>query len=613
MKSVKPTLEEIKEDLWPKCEKHYGELGDIFDKDDDWYELQFKNLLNLPLKFKAEGIVLPTARDVVDTFVDNIDISNARVFVNRKGTSQKSADEVEMLRKFYLGLIHRTNVESEISPWRVVAKHYAMHGLGVFKDVWDADRWPDKPAQQKGESEDAYAERMDKWRSETHQSLPIVIQAVHPKCIFPDPSYGGSGFIFEKQIRKCFAIKKRWPNWKNPKGTDLTGDVEYIQYWDDTYRCDLLDGEPALRAGGVVKHNYGFIPYVLIDSGLGNVSDDNDPVKRYVGLLRYIFDLLVSESKDFSISDIILKRAAWPWMTGEGKDAGRITELDQSYGELNILPEGVKIEEHVSEVPPDALNQHLYRTSDYIAAHAAPRSVRGLSETGVRSGADRRLIIAQAAARYQYSADAFKNGTAKVLINCARLLKNVIPGDVRVWARTPTDEFDVIVEKDKLDEPFTCYVEFAPISEEDEYRRHDDLERLAASGIVTPQWARTQMSNVDPQAMEIEVEKEKLKNDPNIQSLLSQYVGGRLAQAISQRSLAEGLTAGLPPTTPSTGQPPQGGMPSQGGIPRQMTPPVPERSPIGSAEELQKQLASLRSNKPMKPQQGIGINAGGNK
>ena len=613
MKNGKVTPEEIKDELIPKCKEVYNDLWDKgFKLDEKYYELDFGDKLDLPTEFAAEGIVLPTARDMVDTFVDHIDISNARVFVNRKGTSTASAEDAEMMRKFYLGLINRTNVESDISPWRVVAKHYAMHGLGVFKTVWDADRWIDKPEQAKSESETDYANRIEEWQSQTHQSIPIIIQAINPNCIMPDPSYGGRQFVIEEQSRLCFDASKRWPNWTNPESKKLDQQVTYISYWDDTYRCDMIDGEPILKVkGGVVQHKYGFIPYTLIDSGLGNMSADGDPQKRYVGILRYMFDLLVAESRDFSISDIVLKRAAWPWLTATGKGASQITELNQKYGVLNRVDfDNVKIEEHVSEVPPEALNQHLYRTSDYISAHAAPRSVRGLSETGVRSGADRRLVLSEAAARYQYSTEAFKNGTAKVLTNCARLMKNVVPGDIRVWAKTPTDNFDVEIKKDKMKEPFTCYVEFAPISEEDEYRRHDDLERLVAAGIVTRNWARTQMSNVDPLAMEIEEEKEKLKNDPNIQSLLSQYVGGRLAQAISQRSAAEGLTAGLPPSPASMGTP-QGGMPQQGGTPRQMAPPITERPPIGSAEKLQTELASLRSNKPIKPQQGIG--GGGNR
>jgi len=183
----KPKVEEIIGDLYPKCVEYYSEVRKAFAKDEKYYELDFADRLELPKEFAAEGIVLPTARDMVDTFVDHIDISNARVFVNRKGTSSAAEDEKEMMRKFYLGLIHRNNVEADISPWRVAAKHYAAHGLCVFEDVWDADQWLDKPERKEGESEDEYAARIDEWRAHQYNSIPIVIKAPNPYNVIPNP------------------------------------------------------------------------------------------------------------------------------------------------------------------------------------------------------------------------------------------------------------------------------------------------------------------------------------------------------------------------------------------------------------------------------------------
>jgi len=602
MADKKPKVTEIYEDLLKKCEDHYRELHQKFQDDEKYYELEFKDKLEIPTEFKSEGVVLPTARDMVDTFVDHIDISNARVFVNRKGTSNSSEEEVEMMRKFYLGLIHRTNVENSISPWRVAAKHYAVHGLAVLKDVWSADLWPDRPEIMEGETEADYAGRMDEWRAKTYDVLPIVIQPVNPKCVMPDPSYGGKLFVIEKQEKICFDIMNRWTNWSNPKNKKISDPVEIVSYWDNKYRCEFADGDPLLP-GGVVEHNYGFIPYVFIDSGLGNLSSDGKPEKRYVGILRYMFDLLVAESRDFSISDVVLKRTAWPWGYLKGKNAGKVTKIEQKFGTYTPMPDDVEIVEMTPKVPPEALNSHLYRTSDYISAHAAPRSLRGLGETGVRSGADRRLVMSEASARYRYSEDAFRNGTAKVLTNCARLMKNVIPYDVRVWARTPTDEFDIEIKKDKMKEPFTCYVEFAPISEEDEYRRHDDLERLAASGIVTRQWARTQMSNVDPLKMEREEMKERIKNDPAVQQAISQYLAGKMAEALSKRSAAESISNPPPATPQMQGQSAEAG--------RRVIPPIPQVAPLGSAQDIQNGLANLRSQTSMSPTQGLG--GGGNR
>lgn len=616
MKNTKFTVPEILE-LYEETSKHYQASGlfEQFAKDEKQYELDFAAELALPNEFKNDGIVLPTGRDILDSCVDHTDISNVRVWVNKRGESDKAEEEMNLLRKFGLGVLYRNSVEATISPIRVAAKHYWMHGLGILKTVWDADRWADKPERKEDESETDYAARIDEWRAETHDSIPIVIQGINPKNVLLDPYYDGGMFIFETREELCFNVKERFPVWGNPKSKKVTEKVEHISFWTKDYRCELYDREPILsrRGGGVAKHTYGFIPYVVIDTGLGNISADNDLKKRYVGVLRYVHSLLLSESRDYSIGDIILKRQAFPWGYLKGPNAQSVTTIFQKFGEYNPLPDGVEIVDMAPKVPPDALLTWLTVSSQYLAAHAAPASVRGMGEAGVRSGADRRLLIAEASTRYQYSNEAFKHGVAKVLSNCARIMKNVVPGDINVWARTPTDEFDIEIKKDAMREPFTFYVEFSAISEEDEYRRHDDLERLVKSGLVTNQWARKQMSNVDWQAMELEEQVQLMKADPAVQQIISQYLSGKLLEAMTKRSTAESIK-NPPPATPQ--QPmgmPQGGMPTQGGQQtpgRRMVPPIPAVPPLGSAENLQNLMGGQRSQIPM-TQQGQG--GGGNR
>jgi hypothetical protein len=626
--AVKPTIEDIK-GMLQTCRDIYSPLQSQFEEDEKFYELDFKSELHLPDEFVQEGIVLPTGRDLVDTCVDHTDIINARVFVNRKGTSAVSAAEVEMMRKFYLGLIYKTATENSISPFRVGDKHYWIHGMACFQTIWDADRWADKPTQDKGESENTYAERIDTWRADNHMSMPIIIRAVHPHNIMPDPFEGGGRFVFEVQTKLASDVMSKYPNWTNPEGKTYAKEVEHVSFWTKDYRCELYDGEPVLKTkDGIVKHNYGFLPYTIIDSGLGNVSYTADPCQRYVGTLRHIRDLLISESRNYSINDIVLKRTAWPWFTIEGDNAELVGKVSQEFGEGTRLPKGTKIVQQSPQLTPGALMQEMDLTASLMAAHSAPNSVRGLGESGVRSGNDRRQVIAEASTRYMYANEAFRMGLAKVLTNCALLMKNVVPGDVRVWSRTPTDEFDVEIKKDKMKEPFTCYLEFAPVSEEDEYRRHDDLERLVQGGIVTKNWARTQMSNVDPMAMLQEEEVEKALADPAVQMVISQYRAGKVMEALNKRSQAESLKNPPPPAELANGpaaspqgqgmaQPTQGGslippeglMPSGTG-PRRMVPGLTNQPALGSAQAMQTQMGYMRSKVPM-TQQGQG--GGGNR
>lgn len=608
----KPSVDEIIALEKKLREDVYGEAHNEFRDDEKYYELDFNELLGLPTEVSGDGTVLPTARDLVDTAVDHTDISNARVFANKKSLitkpeSTKTEDEsAEMMRKFGLGLIYRTNTESPISPWRVGAKHFWAYGVCWFKDVWDADMWPDKPSQKKGESDEVYAERIEKWQGETELTIPIILRAINPINILPDPNHIEPQFIIESHEKAYYAISKNYPNWSNPKGKGITNTVKWIEYWDETYKCFLADGEPVIKYGdGVIKHKYGFIPYVEIDSGLGNVDSNGSFKARWVGLLRYIRELLISESRDYSIADIILKKGAWPWYAGEDDQDGakirKMTTIDAYYGNIQDFT-GIKLTKMQPELPPDYLRVHQALTADILASHAAPRSVRGMSETGVRSGADRRLLMAEAGMRYAHSKDAFQYGTARVLNNCAKLLKYVLPGPVRLWAKTPRDEFDTIIKKELMKEPFAYHVEFAPISEEDEYRRHDDLIRMLQVGLTTKKWSRQQMSNVDALAMEEDEEKEKI--GMGLAEVKQQYINDAWMRATAQKQAAENLRAmgqQVPQGMPPQGIPPQGMAPPGG-----MTTGVPQVAPPGSAQQQQNILRQQRSQAPIAPGQGQG-------
>ncbi len=606
MKVTKPTVEEIKK-LVIACDKHYQSLWEAFDKDDEFYELNFKDRLQIPQQFFRDRVVLPTGRDAVDAFVDNIDLSNASISTNRKGISRTSEDEQEMMRRFYIGVLYRNMVEADIAPTRVVGKHYALYGTGVMKTVWDADRWPDKPEQGKDESETDYAVRIDEWRAEIHESIPILMLPVNPRNIMLDPAYGGRLYVIERHAKICFDAQKIWPHWSNPQNKDIDATVEYISYWDKNFRCDLVDGEPILKVKtGVDKHKYGFIPYTVFETGLGNLAADAAPEKRYVGMLRYMYDLLVSESQNFTVRDVILAREAWKggYITGEGGQQ-LIPKgiLDQEYGKYTWLPPGVEVRNWEMKIPPDALNYHLADESNRIAAHAAPRILGGLGDAGVRSGAQERFRASLASIRYQYATESFKHGMAKVLTNCARIMKNVIPGDIPIWAKTPMDDFEMEIKKDKMKEPFTCYIEYRSTSEEDDYRKHDDLERMVTAGLVTRSWARKQMSNVDPKAMEEEEMKERIRNSPGIQTVIDQALAFE-----EQRALQE-LGIGPPPAPPVPTPGVEQEAPTEPG--RRMVPGVPERAPLGSAGNLQNQMRTMRSQVPMSPTQGRG--GGGNR
>jgi len=78
----------------------YGNMYAAFDIDEKLYELAFLGDLALPKEFKDMGVVLPTARNTVDTFADYIGIDNVRVNVSRRKESKEANEQAEELRRF---------------------------------------------------------------------------------------------------------------------------------------------------------------------------------------------------------------------------------------------------------------------------------------------------------------------------------------------------------------------------------------------------------------------------------------------------------------------------------------------------------------------------------
>jgi hypothetical protein len=607
----KPTVEEILE-LYDKVESYYrsSNIYDEWDKDEELYHLDFKELLLLPKEFQKEGIVLPTARDMVDACVDQTSVDNLKISVGAMGDSKADRESREMLKKLGYSVVYRNNVEQSISPWQVGDKYYWTYGTTTFKSVWDADRYVDKPEKKDGESEDVYSARVDEWRSSTHDTMPIVIKAVHPKSIRYDPYNDPPEFAFETTELLVMNVKSKFNHWSNPEGRGIADKVKKIQFWTKDYRCDLYDREPVLKvSGGVAKHNYGHIPYTPVDTGLGLISADNDLCKRYVGILRYIRDILLSESRNFSLADILLKREIFPWiyLTGEGSE--KVTTISQKYGDVQDLPPGVELHKIEGGSPPASLLQYMSAASQYIQGHAAPNVVRGLGESGVRSGSDRARIEAQASRRYNYANQAFAHGLSKVLSNCARIMKNVIPGDIYVTGKSPNDEFEIEIKKDKLREPFTFYASFNSTNPEDDYRKHDDLERQLDSGLITMQFAREQLPNVDPLAMERQEQKAMIKNSQAMMAMREQIIGMETQKAMAQIMAKDGLQ-NPQMMMPGMGQP-QGQPPTQQPPGRRMSPVNRPTAPPGSAAEQENMMKQNRSQVPMSSTQGRG--GGGNR
>uniref|UniRef100_A0A6H1Z6S7 Portal protein n=1 Tax=viral metagenome TaxID=1070528 RepID=A0A6H1Z6S7_9ZZZZ len=600
----RPTKQYIMDKL---AELHtlYSARNITFDLDDQYYELLFRDRLGLPDEYKEDGVVLPTARDIVDAGTNHVSTVYARFLRPIRGTDKAAIEQAEMLRKFDTAMFYRTKIESDISPWRTAAKHGCLYGMWCFESLYNPNKIPDEPEQDKNgnELDSDYAERLDTYYGELYDALPISIRAVHPRNVYPDPN---SEFMIVEETKTLGQAKSEWPNVKQQLAIEqITGgshDATQVTYFDPQYRAIYVNGEPVLEAGdadGVLEHDYGFFPYVVGYSGLGNASKSAKPELRAVGLIRYLRNLLRSESFAYSVYNIIMKAHSWPITFVSGPGAASMANIKLKYGKIYEKPAGVTIEDYVKSAPPELVMQHMEYTSSILAASAAPRSVRGLPEAGVRSGTDRSLVIGEARLKYDSILEQMQLSTSKVMSNCTKIAERVVPQDFHMWAKAPDEEFDFKIDRSKIKHHYTTFVEFTPVSPEEEARRHADAENLVKTGILSSFTARRRyVSHIDPEAEEIRVEAEKLRNDPATRQVLAQIVTQELAMEVARLGKIKALQSGQPMPTQQAGQPSPAAISGQGGaqamsaMTRQQMGAYQPNMP-GSPEELQAMMAQM--------------------
>lgn len=580
--------------LLAELKTHYSARNINFDLDDKYYELLFRDDLGLPEEYKDDGVVLPTARDIVDAGTNHLSTVYARFFRPIKGTSKADIEQAEMLRKFDTGLFYRTKMEASVSPWRLAAQHGCEYGMWCFETVYDPMRVPDEP--EKGdEGDEEWEKRLAIYRGEVHDCIPIVIRAVHPRNVFQDPSENPQYIIIE-ETKTIGQVLYDWPEAKMALITQRikennSGSVTQVHYWSPQERAIFINGIPVLPGeDGVIEHDYGFIPYTIGFSGLGSLDKSSKPDKMAVGLLRHLRSLLRSESFAYSVYNVVIKQHSWPITFVSGPGAAALTSIKLKFGKIYEKPMGVTIEDYIKSPPPEIVLQHLQYTSEVLSASAAPRSVRGLPEAGVRSATDRAMIISEARAKYDTIMEQMQLSTAKVMANATKIAERVVPDDIYLWAKAPDEEFDIKIDKKKIKNHYTTFVEFTPNSPEEEARRHADMMNLTKTGIISSSTARRRyMSHLDPEAEDIKVEAEKLRNEPAIRQVLVQVVAqvlmGEVQRLVKLKALKSGDLANLstPPMGQEQGQPAQAGV---GQMPGQRGQVNPALSMPGGAQAL---------------------------
>lgn len=515
--------------LYGDMRSYYTILHSRIREDDVYYELAFAHLLNLPRKFRKDAVALPTAREIVETAVDHISPGFRRVDVQRTAPTPAATENAQLRKAFYESLLDYLERLAPVSPYRDAIKHIVTYGLSTTKFVYDQQKHRKRPEKGQFDTDAEFTEAEEDWRTNRYESMPFTIQVLHPSELLFDPFNDPPQWAVQVSKKYVYDMMNTYPSWGNPRNLRGMDKVEVLEYADNTYRAVSIAGQPAF-SDGIVEHKWGTHPYIVVASGLGIEDEEHRPEKRFVGILRYIKGVLLSESRSYSISDVVLKGGAWPVRVLEGDRAGEMKPINLEYGTMQPIPPGTIVKDLTPQLPPQMLFMHLQLANQIISAAAAPRVVRGMREPGTRTGFQHQLALSEARLRYVALGNASENMLAQICRKGAIYMENVVDGPVPLTSSISQHSFRTISGR-SFRGNHEVKVKINVMEPEDEVRKHQDAATMVTSGLMSPQTAiRKYFPDVDPESEMGRILAARLLYSPQVMTLLSQGLTEKIAE-----------------------------------------------------------------------------------
>lgn len=549
-------LKKLKGDM----DKVFGTFhGESLQDDERYYDLDIAHLLQLPKKFRREAVVLPTARDVIEAAADHVTPQFRLVRVPRKTLDDRGTEQARKLQRFYESLLNYLERQAVTSMYRDQVKNTALYGIGVGKFLFDQSAVLVEPQRSAFGDDAAYKEAREDWNQARIDVMPFALQIVNPAEILFDVWHDTPQWVLQVSKRYVGEIQKAYPSWTNTKERQLSDQVDVYEYWDAEFRAVLVDDSPALgtdNGTGVLRHGWGDHPYIIVASGFGIDDSEHRPEKKFVGMLRYIKDVIRSESRNYSIADIVMKAGAWPIRVAEGERANEMPTIKMEYGQIHPLPPGVKVTDLTPQLPEQMVFQFLQLANNIISSSAAPRVVRGLGQPGLTSGFDRQLALGEARLRYGPLAFASEQFLTAMCRKAAIYMRNVVPGSVPIAGATTQDDFVEVSGKDFRGN-HAVSVKVNVLEPEDEVRKHQDVAAMVAAGLMSPQKGIEKVSpDENPETELGRILGARLLFSPEVMALIGQIavqkVGSRLGVEALIEQILQAAQTGV--KTPAPGQ-----------------------------------------------------------
>lgn len=348
-------------------------------------------------------------------------------------------------------------------------------------------------------------------------SVPVLIQVRDPRYVYAEDSVLGVGCVVEAYRRTAGDIRRMFPDAPiDRKDYSDSTRVDWVEYWDDTYRCYWVNGK-AIGVGrvkkDVVPHGFGCLPYAF---GVARTTPRMQPEKRYRPLLAGVEDNLKNIDTWFSI----LATAGWASVTNAwavfsdayGGDAGKTLNLGPN--DINYFATGDQVQPvQRAPLPSDffqlgsLLMQSMeHGTFPFAMYGQLPESIAGYA-INLLTQSGRRALMPVWHAIEQCLSSAFTNIALICRNKVAPLVGEQIPLRISIAGtgeRSRTIRRDIKLDTSSIGDDFEVKVTLSDPMPTDNAANLKSAMEATGSGLMSKETALTKYKVVQDAQAELE-------------------------------------------------------------------------------------------------------------
>jgi hypothetical protein len=519
LKSDTEVLAEITR-RWRELQQVYKTRNDEDGANDDRYYMRHWGKEGVEREGE-ERVTLATHTNTIDLGQGILTSQDFRIQAYPSTETEGATKAVAQVEKFLYGCLYVNNERQEEDIRGQVTFNQGLYGRGVIRTFWDWNLGgtpdPNDP----------------NWKWE---DLPIVIQNVNPKYVYPMPGgkHGPWKYLVYACKRKIADIEDEWgpiQGYQTIPEKNKQKEVEYVDYWGWEILVDET-GKPkdvivnAVLAGKewakplTVEQGYMDIPYTVIPC---KKTSSEKPEEQYLGMLYPIRDSVHNLERTLTKQNRAIKMFAYAPPVYKGPP-GQAPHLDTSLGEVVSLPPGAEFGfMGWSGGPPDVplqiniLKQEVQEGSYPSVAYGNGPSMSGYAISSLSDGGRIRLQMPREAQELGWSI-AFR----KVLRLC-QINSPQIP--LTVWGNYKGQPFACSLVGEQMRDT-RVEVSIATEMPADKARTEAIGMQMKAQGLLSEQTILEKYIHIDDPIGEIEQKMfEKLEAHPVFQLMRLAKIG----------------------------------------------------------------------------------------